>query len=147
MRMPWPAGLLASAQLGLPAGVVSLGLTEHVLTAGQGAAIVASALIMLGDPSRARCCSRARRRRRPLRRPWHRPEYHFGMAEPAKRPWYAEHADRYIATGGEDGHDWNHRPTRCSRPAAAGRARIGTTPLIYGRDGYNDLLVASQVAR
>ena len=51
MRMPWPAGLLASAQLGLPAGVVSLGLTEHVLTAGQGAAIVAAALITLGISS------------------------------------------------------------------------------------------------
>jgi len=51
MRMPWPAGLLASAQLGLPAGVVSLGLTEHVVTAGQGAAIVAAALITLGISS------------------------------------------------------------------------------------------------
>ena len=51
MRMPWPTGLLASAQLGLPAGVVSLGLTEHILTAGQGAAIVASALITLGASS------------------------------------------------------------------------------------------------
>jgi Kef-type K+ transport system membrane component KefB len=48
MRMPWAAGLLASAQLGLPAGVVSLGLTEHILTAGEGAAVVAAALITLG---------------------------------------------------------------------------------------------------
>jgi Kef-type K+ transport system membrane component KefB len=48
MRMPWPSGLLASAQLGLPAGVVSLGLTEGVLTPGQGAAIVASAVATLG---------------------------------------------------------------------------------------------------
>jgi hypothetical protein len=39
------------AQLGLPAGVVSLGLTEHVVTAGQGAAIVAAALITLGISS------------------------------------------------------------------------------------------------
>jgi Kef-type K+ transport system membrane component KefB len=51
MRMPWPSGLLASAQLGLPAGVVSLGLTEHILTAGQGAAIVGSALITLAVAS------------------------------------------------------------------------------------------------
>jgi Kef-type K+ transport system membrane component KefB len=51
MRMPWGAGLLASAQLGLPAGVVSLGLIERILTAGQGAAIVASALITLGASS------------------------------------------------------------------------------------------------
>ena len=51
MRMPWPAGLLASAQLGLPAGVVSLGLTEGLLTPGQGAAVVASALVTLGVSS------------------------------------------------------------------------------------------------
>ena len=51
MRMPWPSGLLASAQLGLPAGVVSLGLAAGVLTAGQGAAIVASALITLAAAS------------------------------------------------------------------------------------------------
>jgi Kef-type K+ transport system membrane component KefB len=51
MRMPWPAGMLASAQLGLPAGVVALGLAEHVLTPGEGAAIVAAAVIMLGVSS------------------------------------------------------------------------------------------------
>jgi Kef-type K+ transport system membrane component KefB len=51
MRMPWPAGMLASAQLGLPAGVVALGLAEHVLTSGEGAAIVASAVITLGVSS------------------------------------------------------------------------------------------------
>ena len=51
MRMPWGSGLLASAQLGLPAGVVALGLAERILTPGQGAAIVASALISLGVSS------------------------------------------------------------------------------------------------
>ncbi len=51
MRMPWGSGLLASAQLGLPAGVVALGLAERILTPGQGAAIVASALISLGVAS------------------------------------------------------------------------------------------------
>ena len=35
MRMPWPSGLLATAQLGLPAGVVSLGLAAGILTAGR----------------------------------------------------------------------------------------------------------------
>jgi Kef-type K+ transport system membrane component KefB len=48
MRMPLGAGLLACAQLGLPAGVVALGLTEHILKPGQGAAIVAAALLTLG---------------------------------------------------------------------------------------------------
>jgi Kef-type K+ transport system membrane component KefB len=51
MRMPWPAGLLASAQLGLPAAAVSLGLTAGLLTPGQGAAIVASAVATLGVSS------------------------------------------------------------------------------------------------
>jgi Kef-type K+ transport system membrane component KefB len=51
IRMPWGTGLLASAQLGLPAGVVALGLTERILTAGEGAAIVASALITLAVSS------------------------------------------------------------------------------------------------
>ncbi len=51
MRMPWPAGLLASAQLGLPAGVVALGLTEGIVTPGQGAAIVAAAVVTLGVSS------------------------------------------------------------------------------------------------
>jgi len=51
MRMPWPAGLLASAQLGLPAGVVALGLTEGLITPGQGAAIVAAAVVTLGVSS------------------------------------------------------------------------------------------------
>jgi Kef-type K+ transport system membrane component KefB len=51
MRMPWPAGLLASAQLGLPAGVVSLGLTAGLLTPGQGAAIVAAAVATLAASS------------------------------------------------------------------------------------------------
>ena len=48
MRMPWPSGLLASAQLGLPAAVVSLGLAGHLISAGQAAAIVLAALISLG---------------------------------------------------------------------------------------------------
>lgn len=51
MRMPWPSGLLAAAQLGLPAGVVALGLTDGLLTPGQGAAIVASAVVSLGVSS------------------------------------------------------------------------------------------------
>ena len=51
MRMPWGSGLLASAQLGLPAGVVALGLAARTLTPGQGAAIIASALISLGVSS------------------------------------------------------------------------------------------------
>jgi Kef-type K+ transport system membrane component KefB len=40
-------GLVVSAQLGVPAAVVKLGLPERVLTRGQGAAIIAAALVSL----------------------------------------------------------------------------------------------------
>jgi uncharacterized membrane protein YfbV (UPF0208 family) len=43
-RQPFAAGLAATAQLGVPAAVVTLGLQKHILTSGEGAAIVAAAL-------------------------------------------------------------------------------------------------------
>jgi Kef-type K+ transport system membrane component KefB len=48
VRRPMAAGLAASAQLGVPAAVASLGLAEHVLTADVATAIVAAALVSLG---------------------------------------------------------------------------------------------------
>ena len=66
------------------------------------------------------------------------------MSEPAERPWYAEHVDRYLATGGEDGHDWNGRPTLLLTTVGRRSGEKRTLPLIYGRDGDNYLLVASQ---
>ena len=45
---PAAAGLAASAQLGVPAAVASLGLAEHVLSAEVATAIVAAALVSLG---------------------------------------------------------------------------------------------------
>ena len=47
MRMPRGAGLLASAQLGLPAGVVTLGLSSGAIDGAQAAAIVLAALCSL----------------------------------------------------------------------------------------------------
>jgi Kef-type K+ transport system membrane component KefB len=41
------AGLLASAQLGVPSAIVTLGLPAHVITATQAAAIIAAAMISL----------------------------------------------------------------------------------------------------
>ena len=46
-RQPLAAGLAATAQLGVPAAVVTLGLQRHILTAGEGSAIVAAALASL----------------------------------------------------------------------------------------------------
>ena len=36
-RQPQPAGLIATAQLGVPAAVVQIGLQEHVISAGHWA--------------------------------------------------------------------------------------------------------------
>lgn len=41
------AGLLASAQLGIPSAIVALGLSAHVISATQGAAVIAAAMISL----------------------------------------------------------------------------------------------------
>ncbi len=48
MRRPAAAGLAASAQLGVPAAIASLGLAEHVLSADVATAIVVAALVSLG---------------------------------------------------------------------------------------------------
>jgi Kef-type K+ transport system membrane component KefB len=47
-RQPRSAGLIATAQLGVPAAVVQIGLQEHVITPGLGAAITVAALATLG---------------------------------------------------------------------------------------------------
>jgi Kef-type K+ transport system membrane component KefB len=46
-RQPLAAGLAATAQLGVPAAVVTLGLQQHILSSGEGAAIIAAALASL----------------------------------------------------------------------------------------------------
>ncbi len=48
LRQPPAAGLIASAQLGVPAAIVALGLSEHVLSAAQAAAIILAALVSIG---------------------------------------------------------------------------------------------------
>ena len=47
-RQKLPAALVATAQLGLPAGVVTLGLQHHVISPAQGGAILLAALITIG---------------------------------------------------------------------------------------------------
>jgi Kef-type K+ transport system membrane component KefB len=48
IRAPLWVALVVTAQLGVPAAVVKLGLAEGVVTAGQGAAIIVAALATLG---------------------------------------------------------------------------------------------------
>jgi Kef-type K+ transport system membrane component KefB len=50
-RRPLGAGLAATAQLGVPAAVAALGLSEHLLSATTATAIVAAALISLATCS------------------------------------------------------------------------------------------------
>ena len=51
---------------------------------------------------------------------------------------------RYIATDGEDGHDWNGRPTLLLTTRGRRSGEAHTLPLIYGRDGDRLLIVASR---
>ena len=44
IRAPRSVGLLASAQVGVPAAVITLGLADHTLTQAQASAIFCSAL-------------------------------------------------------------------------------------------------------
>jgi hypothetical protein len=48
VRRPVVTGMVASAQLGVPAAIATLGLSEHVLSADVATAIVAAALVSLG---------------------------------------------------------------------------------------------------
>jgi Kef-type K+ transport system membrane component KefB len=48
LRKPLATGLVATAQLGVPAAIASLGLAEHVLSASVATAIVVAALVSLG---------------------------------------------------------------------------------------------------
>jgi Kef-type K+ transport system membrane component KefB len=48
IRAPAWVGLVVSAQLGVPAAVVQLGLAQGVLSSGEGAAVIVAALASLG---------------------------------------------------------------------------------------------------
>jgi len=56
-----------------------------------------------------------------------------------------EHVDRYQATDGAEGHDWRNG-TSILLLTTTGRksGKQYTTPLIYGLDGGNPVIVASQ---
>jgi deazaflavin-dependent oxidoreductase (nitroreductase family) len=58
--------------------------------------------------------------------------------------WVKEHIDRYVATGGEDGHDWRGAPTLLLTTTGRRTGQRHRTALIYGRDGADYVLVASQ---
>ena len=69
-----------------------------------------------------------------------------GRPGPAGRPpgWQQAHAQRYIETGGEDGHSWEGVSTLLLTTTGRRSGQSRTTPLIYGRDGDRYLVVASR---
>ena len=58
--------------------------------------------------------------------------------------WQQEHARRYVASGGQDGHIWEGVPTLLLTTTGRRSGQARTTPLIYGRDGERYLIVASR---
>lgn len=55
-----------------------------------------------------------------------------------------EHVDRYRATDGAEGHEWNGTRTLLLTTTGRRSGEQRTTPLIYGRDGDSYVIVASK---
>jgi deazaflavin-dependent oxidoreductase (nitroreductase family) len=55
-----------------------------------------------------------------------------------------EHIDRYLATGGEEGHDWQGTQTLLLFTTGRKSGQPRTHPLIYGRHGDGYVVVASK---
>ena len=55
-----------------------------------------------------------------------------------------EHVERYRATGGEEGHDWNGTQTLILTTTGRRSGERRDTPLIYGRNNGSYLVVASK---
>lgn len=74
IRLPWEAGLMASAQQGLPIALVSIGLADNRLTPGQGAAIIAATLLLIAISSWATIRLSKRVPIKPLEEPDEKPD-------------------------------------------------------------------------
>ena len=55
-----------------------------------------------------------------------------------------EHVDRYLATDGEEGYDWQGAPTLILTTTGRRSGQPRQFPLIYGRHGDDYLVVASK---
>jgi deazaflavin-dependent oxidoreductase (nitroreductase family) len=55
-----------------------------------------------------------------------------------------EHVDRYLATDGEEGHDWQGTQTLILTTTGRRSGKDRQLPLIYGRHGDDYLVVASR---
>jgi deazaflavin-dependent oxidoreductase (nitroreductase family) len=56
----------------------------------------------------------------------------------------AKHVERYRATGGKEGHEWRGTQTLLLTTTGRRSGEPRTTPLIYGRNGDDYLVVASK---
>jgi deazaflavin-dependent oxidoreductase (nitroreductase family) len=71
------------------------------------------------------------------------------MTEPevidSPRGWVNKHIQRYLATGGADGHEWQPGvPTLLLTTRGRRSGQLRRTALIYGRGGDSYVVVASQ---
>jgi len=57
--------------------------------------------------------------------------------------WVKQHIDAYVASGGADGHIWHGAPTLLVTTVGRRTGQQRRTALIYGRDGEDYLVVAS----
>jgi len=58
--------------------------------------------------------------------------------------WVNKHIQEYVTTNGAQGHDWRGYPTLLLTTRGRKTGTLRRTALIYGSDGDNILLVASQ---
>lgn len=58
-------------------------------------------------------------------------------------PWVSDHIQRYVETGGEDGHDWNGVPTLLLTTKGRKSGKWRRTALIYGKTESAYVIVAS----
>jgi deazaflavin-dependent oxidoreductase (nitroreductase family) len=66
------------------------------------------------------------------------------MSQDAGHLFGPAHVESYRSTGGEVGHIWKGVPTLLLTTSGRRSGERHTTPLIYGRDGDDYLIVASQ---
>jgi deazaflavin-dependent oxidoreductase (nitroreductase family) len=58
--------------------------------------------------------------------------------------WVSDHIQRYVETGGEEGHDWNGVPTLLLTTKGRKSGKLRRTALIYGQSGDSYVVVASK---
>jgi deazaflavin-dependent oxidoreductase (nitroreductase family) len=63
---------------------------------------------------------------------------------PSARDWVAEHAERYVATNGEDGFLWRGYPTLVLDTVGRRSGQLRRQMLIFGEDNGNPVVVASK---